>query len=156
MIISPILVMLGYQLLGAGIGIGVAALLHYKDFLVNMCRNFILPAIGRSFWQASDAIRRILDIIEKSVAYTTLQAKIAIDTFRYNVLSMISRYQRVYGNHVQVTSNTYVFRQGEWRNITTNQIASMDELPEHVREELKKRSTVEVNHHDDLVNLIRN
>lgn len=152
--ISSLLQIVAGLLIGASVVVLVVSL---KDHLLNLCRNIILPALGQMLWLAADALRTLLDMIEKTVTYTALEAKRAIKRFQDTVMGIISRYQTVSETQVEVTTTVYAYQNGVLYETGTGQaqrVATTD-VPEYILEKLKQRQNVEMRHEDDLVQLVQ-
>jgi len=150
--IPSLLQIIGGLLLGAS---AVAVVVTCKDYLLHLGRHIILPALGHTLWLAADAIRTLLDMIEKTVTYTAQEVKRAIRRFQDTVMGIVSRYQTASETHVDITTKVYAYQNGELHETSTGKRVANDELPEYIREKLKQRQSVEVRHEDDLVQLVQ-
>lgn len=152
--ISSLLEIVAGLLIGASVVVLVVSL---KDYLLNLCRNIILPALGQMLWLAADALRTLLDMIEKTVAYTALEAKRAIKRFQDTVMGIVSRYQTVSETQVEITTKVYAYQNGVLYETGTGQARRVgtNEVPEYILEKLKQRQSVEMRHENDLVQLIQ-
>lgn len=137
-------------LLGATVA---AVLINFKDYLIELCRKIILPALGRLMWLAADAIRTLIDVVEKVVTYTAREIRAAVKKFQKQVLAMTSEYETVSETEVDVQTRVYTYVDGDVHEKATGQRVSMNQLPEAVREKLKQRHYVQVDQGEELVNL---
>ncbi len=150
--ISSLLQIVAGLLIGASVVVLVVSL---KDHLLNLCRNIILPALGQMLWRAADALRTLLDMIEKTVTYTALEAKRAIKRFQDTVMGIVSRYQTVSETQVEITTTVYAYQNGVLYETSKGQRVATNDVPEYILEKLKQRQNVEMRHEDDLVQLIQ-
>jgi hypothetical protein len=129
------------------------AILITRNFWIGLYRDVILPGIKRVAWYAAEAIVTLIDIVEGTVTYTAKAIKRAIENFKDNVLGVEATYQNVSESKVSVTTEAYVMDGEQLVKATSRNVVDNNEIPDYIREKLKARQTVKVDHADDLINL---